>query len=163
MAQLDVITIGDNGEYRFPAAHNGLHGGQLEPLHGHTYLVTLRLRGYLDPAAMVCDFADVRTALDRVIAPLRHRTLMPARLPGGRVAVEGGQVVIECGPKRYSLPAEDVVLLPVANTTTEALAGWLLSELTVSFRPPGVQVAELVLHESPAAAGTAKLVLDGLP
>jgi 6-pyruvoyl-tetrahydropterin synthase len=158
-----AITIGANGEFRFAAAHSGLHGGELEPLHGHTYLVTLTLEGDPDEAEMVCDFADAKEALSQVIAPLKRRTIMPARLPGGTVTTRDGQVIVECGRKHYSLPAEDVVLLPVPNTTTEALAGWLLEQLTAGdwFRLPGIRSAELVLQESPAASGTARARLGG--
>jgi 6-pyruvoyltetrahydropterin/6-carboxytetrahydropterin synthase len=143
------ITIGGDGTFMFCAAHAGLHDGQLEPLHGHSYIVTLRLRGDLDPAGMVCDFSAVKTALAAVIKPLRRCTLMPARLPGGQCQQRDGQVIIDCGGKHYSLPASDVVLLPVANTTTEAIAAWLLGQLMPGLEAPGIQRAELVLAEAP--------------
>jgi 6-pyruvoyl-tetrahydropterin synthase len=122
------ITIGGDGTFMFCAAHAGLHDGQLEPLHGHSYIVTLRLHGDLDPAGMVCDFSAVKTALAAVIKPLRRCTLMPARLPGG-----------PCQQR----------LLPVANTTTEAIAAWLLGQLMPRLQAPGIQRAELVLSEAP--------------
>ena len=120
-----MITIGGGGTFAFSAAHAGLHDGQFEPLHGHSFTVTLRLHGEPDEAGMVCDFTGAKNALAAAIAPLKRRTLMPAAPPGGRCEREGGQVVIECGDQRYSLPAGDVVLLPVPNTTTEQIAAWL--------------------------------------
>lgn len=54
---------------------------------------------------------------------------MPAHPPRGTCRPDGGQVITGCGGKHYSLPAEDVALLPVANTTTEALAAHLLSKV----------------------------------
>ena len=149
---LTVITVGGDGTFGFSAAHAGLHDGQFEPLHGHSFIVTLRLHGDLDQAGMVCDFSTVKAALAAVIAPLRRRTLMPAWPPGGRCGEQDGQVVIECGAKRYSLPAGDVVLLPVVNTTTEAIAGWLLDRLISSIAVPGVHLAELILAEAPDTA-----------
>lgn len=151
---LTVITIGGTGRFTFCAAHAGLHNGQLEPLHGHSYIVTLRLHGGLDQAGMVCDFGEVKAALTAVIAPLRRRTLMPARLPGGSCRQHDGQIMIDCGATHYSLPASDVTLLPVANTTTEAIAGWLLAQLTARLHPPDVQLAELVLAEAPGTSVT---------
>ncbi len=151
---LTVISIGGGGQFAFSAAHAGLHDGQFEPLHGHSFTVTLRLHGDLDDAGMVCDFSDAKKALAAVIAPLKRRTLMPARLPGGRCKRDGGQVVIECGAKLYSLPAADVVLLPVTNTTTEAIAAWLLGQLLPVLNAPGVQLAELVLAESSDTSAT---------
>jgi hypothetical protein len=71
---------------------------------------------------MLTDFRMIREAFATAIGSLRRRTLMPARPAGGRCRTEGGQLLIECWAKRYSLPHEDVVLLPVASTTTEAIA-----------------------------------------
>jgi 6-pyruvoyl-tetrahydropterin synthase len=38
---LTRVEVG-RGEFDFSAAHAGLHDGELEPLHGHTFQVTLR-------------------------------------------------------------------------------------------------------------------------
>ena len=151
---LTVITIGGGGPFAFSAAHAGLHGGQFEPLHGHSFTVTLRLHGEPDETGMVCDFTGVKQALAAAIAPLKRRTLMPAALPGGRCEREGSQVVIECGDSFYSLPARDVVLLPVPNTTTEQLAGWLLAQVMPALAAPGVRLAELVLAEASDTSAT---------
>jgi 6-pyruvoyl-tetrahydropterin synthase len=144
-----VITVGGDGRFVFSAAHAGLHDGQFEPLHGHSFTVALRLHGDLDQGGMVCDFGVVKAALGAVIAPLRRRTLMPARPPGGRCIREDGQVVVECGGKHYSLPAGDVVVLPVVNTTTEVIAAWLLGQVMPRLEGTPVRLAELVLTEAP--------------
>lgn len=143
-----VITIGGDGQFTFCAAHAGLHDGQFEPLHGHTFTVTLRLHGDPDPAGMVLDFSTVKSELRAVIAPLRRRTLMPATPPGGRCERKGEQVIIGCGTKLYSFPAGDVVLLPVANTTTEEIAAYLLDQLTTRLGTGQICAAELVLAEA---------------
>lgn len=154
-----TIEVG-GGPFVFSAAHAGLHSGEFEPLHGHTFTVTVALTGELNDAGMVTDFSVVKNALADVIAPLRRRTLMPAQPPGGSCTTEGGQVFIECGTKRYSLPVGDVMLLPLANTTTEALAGYLLDRLLpVLVDQPGVQLAELQLAEAPDTAATATVDL----
>ena len=151
---LTVISVGGDGKFAFSAAHAGLHDGEFEPLHGHSFTVTLRLHGEPDEAGMVCDYTDAKNALAAVIAPLKRRTLMPAKLPDGRCEQDGDQVVIACGAKRYSLPAGDVVLLPVSNTTTEQIAAWLLTELTPALTAPGLRLAELILAEAPDTSAT---------
>jgi hypothetical protein len=45
-----TIEIGGT-PFVFCAAHAGLHDGEFEPLHGHTFAVTLRLSGNLDRRA----------------------------------------------------------------------------------------------------------------
>jgi 6-pyruvoyltetrahydropterin/6-carboxytetrahydropterin synthase len=150
-----AITIGGHGPFVFSAAHTGLHDGEFEPLHGHTFTVTLHLRGEPASSGMLADFRLVKKTLAGLIAPLHGRTLMAARLPGGRCRTQDGQMLIECGAKHYSLPAQDVLLLPVVNTTTEAIAGYLLGQVLPSVTgQPGLTWAELTLAEAADSAAT---------
>lgn len=143
------IEIG-GGPFVFSAAHTGLHNGEFESLHGHTFVPAVTLTGDINEDGMLLDFHDVKKALADVIAPLRRKTLMPAQPPGGSCVSEDGQMFIECGAKRYSLPLEDVTLLPMANTTTEAIAAYLLEQLVPYVRDePGVELIELRLSEAP--------------
>jgi hypothetical protein len=90
------------------------------------------------------------------IGPVRRRTLMPAGGAGVRVHTSQGRVVVEDGRRRFDLPEEDVVLLPVANTSTEELAGWLLDRTLAAFgEVGGLCRAELVLAEAPGTAAVA--------
>jgi 6-pyruvoyl-tetrahydropterin synthase len=150
-----AITIGGGGVFEFSAAHAGVHDGEFEPLHGHTFTVTLRLHGTADEAGMITDFSAVKNALAAAIGPLRRRTLMPAVIPGGQRTEEGSQVMIECGAKQYSFPAGDVLFLPVSNTTTEALAGYLLSQILPHLDGARIQLAELTLAEASDTSATA--------
>jgi 6-pyruvoyl-tetrahydropterin synthase len=86
-----MIAVGGDGTFAFSAAHAGLHDGQFEPLHGHSFTVTLRLHGEPDLTGMVCDFGAVKAALAAVITPLRRRTLMPAR-PLAQLSSHAGQL-----------------------------------------------------------------------
>jgi 6-pyruvoyl-tetrahydropterin synthase len=150
-----TVTIEITGPFQFSAAHSGLHGGQFEPLHGHTYTVGLRLRGEVGACGMLADFTLVKKALREAIAPLRRRTLMPAHPPGGSCRTRDGQVLIECGGTRFSFPAAHVVLLPVANTTTEEIAAWLLGRVLAHLADePGLTGAELTLAESVGTSAT---------
>jgi 6-pyruvoyl-tetrahydropterin synthase len=157
-----TVTIEIGGcPFEFSAAHAGLHDGQFEPLHGHTYTAGLRLHGDLGAAGMVTDFTLIKKELREAIAPLRRRTLMPEHPPGGSCRFEDGQVLIECGPTRFSFPAGHVALLPVVSTTTEAIAGWLLAQILPHLAgEPGLTSAELTLAE---AADTSATVTAALP
>jgi 6-pyruvoyl-tetrahydropterin synthase len=149
------------GPFQFSAAHAGLHDGQFEPLHGHTYTAGLRLHGDMGACGMVTDFVLIKEALREVITPLRRRTLMPQHPPGGSCRLEDGQVLIECGATRFSFPAAHVALLPVASTTTEAIAAWLLRQLLPHLAgEPGLTCAELTLAE---AADTSATITAAIP
>jgi 6-pyruvoyl-tetrahydropterin synthase len=155
------VTIEISGEpFEFSAAHAGLHDGQFEPLHGHTYTVGLRLHGDANATGMLTDFRVIKQALREAITPLRRRTLMPQHPPGGSCRVEDGQVFIECGATRFSLPAAHVTLLPVANTATEAIAGWLLSQLLSHLKDePGLTRVDLTLAEASDTSATVTAVI----
>jgi 6-pyruvoyl-tetrahydropterin synthase len=158
-----VIAIGGNGKFTFSAAHAGLHDGEFEPMHGHSFSVMLRLHGEPDETGIVYDFTKAKDLLAAVIAPLKRRTIMPVSPPGGCCQHDGNQVVITCGTKRYSLPATDVVLLPVPNTTTEQIAAWLLGELVPLLDAPGLRRADLTLAEAPDTSATVTARLGPLP
>lgn len=68
-----TIEIGD-GPFVFCAAHAGLHDGQFERLHGHTFTVTLRLHGSLGAAGML-------TTSRRSRKPSPRRSLRCAAAP----------------------------------------------------------------------------------
>ncbi|MGH3480208.1 MAG: 6-pyruvoyl trahydropterin synthase family protein [Pseudonocardiaceae bacterium] len=150
-------------EFGFYAAHIALYHGEVEPLHGHTFGVTLRLSGKLDTSGMVAEFSEIKPALRDAVAPLRRRTLVPGQAPELQITPENDALSIIAGRKRYLLPAEDVTVLPLANTTLEALAGYLLSQVLPTLQTAGLVTAELELSELPGTAATAHATLTGAP
>jgi hypothetical protein len=142
------------GPYTFPAAHVELHDGELRPMDGHTYRVTVRLQ--VCPAIWRSeDGAIVQMTVNKLIAPLRHRTLVAAQPAAGRCLAGDREVTVEAGQYRYVLPRDHVRLLPIGNTTVDALAGYLLDELTRELvEVAGVTRNELTLAESPVTAVT---------
>ncbi|MGH3909658.1 MAG: hypothetical protein ACRDRM_02405, partial [Pseudonocardiaceae bacterium] len=63
---------------------------------------------------------------------------------------------IIAGRKRYVLPAEDVTVLPLANTTLEAIAGYLLDQVLPALRTAGLLAVELEVAEPPGTSATAR-------
>lgn len=155
---LTTLEVG-RGEFRFSAAHNGLHDGELETLHGHTFVATLRLLGSPGDDGMLVDFGVVKQALRQAIAPLHRRTLMPGLAAVVDIAHTGDTAVITCGRKRYVFPVEDVVVLPLTNTSTEAIATYLLDRVLEQVPTVGLSRAELELSEAPDQSATARVDL----
>lgn len=152
---LTTVLVG-RGEFGFSAAHAGLHDGEFEPLHGHTFQVTLRLLGIPGDDGMLLDFGEIKTALREAIAPLRRRTMMPGHAPEVLITRENGTLSVVAGRKRYVLPAEDVVVLPLTNTTTEAIAGYLLERALPYLHGYGLTSVELEVSEAPDTSATAR-------
>ncbi|WP_042404469.1 6-pyruvoyl trahydropterin synthase family protein [Streptacidiphilus carbonis] len=146
----------------FNAAHTGLHEGVFEPLHGHTYQVVLAAWGLPDSSGMVADFRVLKQQLREVIAPLKRRTLIAVDTPGVLVEeVSGDQLRVTGGGACFSLPRSWTALLPVAGTSTEALACYLVAELArrLGAACPAVERLELTLTESAECSATAEAVL----
>ena len=127
-----------------------------KPLHGHTFQVALRVSGEPDTRGMVAEFSELKPAMRDAVAPLRRRTLVPGRAPELWITPYNESLSIICGRKRYLLPAEDVTMLPLANTTLEALAGYLLSQVLPQLQSAGLVAAELELSEFPGTSATAR-------
>jgi 6-pyruvoyltetrahydropterin/6-carboxytetrahydropterin synthase len=81
--------------------------------------------------------------------------MLPRHNPHIRVTELGGQVEVTYGPRRWSFPAGDCVLLPIANTTAELLARYLAGRLRAAladrfhFHPTLLRVE---VEESPGQA-----------
>lgn len=104
-------------------------GSQCERLHGHNYRVAVEVEGPLDENQYVFDFIALKELTQQLTAELDHRMLLPTRSQSIRVTEEGMQVTARYGDRHWSFPREDCVLLPIANTTAELLAGYLARQL----------------------------------
>ncbi len=111
-------------EHKFSCAHMTVFpDGRKERLHGHNYTVSVAL----DLAAVgfehLIDFAAIKRAVAAECADWRERTLVAEESPRlERLRREGGELeMVLCG-QRYVFPEADVLILPIDNTTTEALA-----------------------------------------
>ncbi len=155
---LTTLEMG-RAEFGFYAAHLAVYDGEVEPLHGHTFHVTLRLSGELDANGMLVEFSEIRAAVREAVAPLRRRTLVPGQAPELEITSTHGTLSITAGRKRYVLPAEDVTVLPLTNTTLEAIAGYLLGQVLPQLRKAGLVAAELEVAEPPGTSAMARVDL----
>ena len=109
----------------FAAAHFiTLPGHRCERLHGHNSRAGVTVEGNLDPESwFVVDFLTLKGLMTRFTGEWDHRVLLPAQNPQLTIARTGERVTVRFdGADRYSFPADDCLLLPVANTTAELLA-----------------------------------------
>ncbi|MCE9632191.1 MAG: 6-pyruvoyl tetrahydropterin synthase family protein [Planctomycetia bacterium] len=120
-----------------------------EPVHGHNWTVGVDVEGRPDPHGMVVDFIALRDAVTAILAGLDHKMLLPTANPWLTVATAPGPcggdevTVIFKNRRRWVFPADECVLLPVANTTAEWIARWIGTELDAALHSSG--------HAPPAA------------
>ncbi len=110
---------------KFAAAHMATLGDELEPLHGHNYLVRCRVDGTLTADRWVIDFAALKTYVREVCDFLDHHFLLQERAPLLDIARDGDGWTVGFHGRTYRFPAADVRALPIENTTAELLAEYI--------------------------------------
>ena len=120
---------------KFAAAHFIAYPGVREPLHGHNYQVSVRVEADLGPDGYVLDFGLVKRVAKALCEELDERTLVPARSDCLRVteSPQMVEVTTEAG-HAFRFPACDVRLLPIAHSSAEELAAYLLGRLRDALR-----------------------------
>ena len=135
--------MGDEGRFRlvlakedfkFSVAHFTVFSAEeAELLHGHNYRVAVEIAGPgVGELGLLADVAALKAEIRRLCGELDSRTLLPTESPLVEVERRGGEVEVRYCDRTYLLPAADVVLLPLANTSMELLARLLWQRLAPS-------------------------------
>jgi 6-pyruvoyltetrahydropterin/6-carboxytetrahydropterin synthase len=103
--------------------------GRREPLHGHNYQVSVAMEGELDSAGVVLDFIAFKPLVKQVCDALDHRTLIQTNSTDIDVRKTNKEVQILYKKQKLILPRGDVILLPLANTSTELLAEYIAGQI----------------------------------
>jgi 6-pyruvoyltetrahydropterin/6-carboxytetrahydropterin synthase len=142
-------------EHKFSCAHMTVFpDGRKERLHGHNYTVGVAIDLADIGFDRLIDFGLIKREVAALCAAWRERTLLAERSPRlERLTRSGGEVeLVLCG-RRYVFPEEDVLLLPIDNTTAEALsdhfAALLSDRLAPSLRGSAALGLEVTIEESP--------------
>ena len=132
--------------FNFASAHFLIFSnGQREPLHGHNYQVAVKLEGEIDHAGVVLDFIAFKPMIKRICDALDHRTLVQTNSPILKVQRRAREVEVHYRKQRIILPKQDVILLPLANTSTELLAEYVADRIRRQVRRqfPATQIRYL--------------------
>lgn len=114
----------------FCAGHFITYGDHLcEALHGHNYRAGVVLEGSLDEHCCVFDFVTLKHMMKEFVDELDHRVLLPLENPLLQISEHDDHITTIYKNKRYTFPREDVVLLPLPNTTAEMLACHLAAKV----------------------------------
>jgi 6-pyruvoyltetrahydropterin/6-carboxytetrahydropterin synthase len=156
------ITIARD-QYKFSCAHMTVFpDGSKERLHGHNYTLGISLELSDTSFAKIIPFSAVRTALGDLCTAWKERVLLAAHNPYFHVDHHDEREIEFrlCG-RRYVLPSEDILLLPIDNIAVEPLAGHcaevLRQRLDAVLSVPHVRALEVTVSESPGQGATALL------
>ena len=152
----------EHNTLRFAAAHFATFAGDLEPLHGHNYQVTVELTGALTPDSWVLDFSVAKRLVRELCQELDHKFILAAANPHLTVTHAAGEYEIRFGSRRYVFPEGDVAPLDIDNTMAERLAEWIASRLAARLADIGahnVMSIGVGVEEMPGQAGWFRLDL----
>ena len=132
--------------FNFASAHFLIFAdGRREPLHGHNYQVSVVMEGELDRAGVVLDFITFKPMVKQICDALDHRTLIQTESPAIKVLRGSKEIEIRYKKQKIILPRQDVILLPLANTSTELLAEHIANQIRRQVRQqfPGSKIRHM--------------------
>jgi len=153
--------------FKFSAAHFLIFpDGTSERLHGHNYRVAVQLQGTLSPHGLVLDFRAVKPVVREICDELDEHWLVPGEHPVLRHARRpDGVVEVSYRDLYYAAPAEDVLVLPINNTSSENLAAWfgrqLRSRLANRFEDVAIHRLHVSVEETPGQSGVYEYTNEG--
>lgn len=114
----------------FSAAHFIIGHEKCKHLHGHNWKVGVSVEGEPDERGLVVDFIKLKEKVDEICNRYDHRLLLPEKnLELRRERSKEGKTLINVHDKEFVFPSEDVVWLPILNTTVEEIVRVIANEL----------------------------------
>jgi len=117
--------------FKFSCAHFLIFpDGSKERLHGHNYHVDAEIEGLLTDKGIVIDFIQVKPVIRELCDFLDEHWLVPAEHP--ELVIESrddGHTAVRYRECQYLAPSDEIITLPINNTSAENLATWIGREL----------------------------------
>ena len=131
--------------FKFSAAHFLIFpDGSAERLHGHNYRVFVEIEAELTRHGLVLDFKQVKPLVRELVDGLDEHWLGPGNHPVlAWKERDDGLIEVRYLERFYAAPREDVIVLPINNTSSENLATWIGRELHQRL---GKRFADLALY-----------------
>jgi 6-pyruvoyltetrahydropterin/6-carboxytetrahydropterin synthase len=143
---------------KFSAAHFLIFpDGSAERLHGHNYKVYVDLHTDLDAHGLVVNFKEIKPLVRELCSELNEHVLLPGQHPVLTATRTGEHYDVRYRERRYLIPHDEVIVLPIGNTSAENLAGWfgrtLLERCTAKWPTLGVRQLGVGVEETPGQRG----------
>lgn len=127
----------DKDYLKFSAAHFLIFpDGSAERLHGHNYKVFVELHTELDRHGLVVNFQEIKPLVRALCDELDEHLLIPGQHPVLTSQRVGDSMEIRYRTRCYLVPADEVIVLPICNSSAENLAAWFGRTLRHRMRAP---------------------------
>lgn len=137
--------------------------GTREPLHGHNYRVMVHGLGHRLEGDMVFDFLHIKPIVREMCDSLDHRLLLPGDNPHLKIQKEKNHIHLTTPDgSHFTIPSQDVIIMPLPNTSVERLAHYLAHQIREAVRQRfsfAFDKIEVEVEETPGQS--AIFVLEG--
>jgi len=117
--------------FKFSCAHFLIFpDGSKERLHGHNYYVEAEIEGALGDEGIVIDFIQVKPVIRELCDGLDEHWILPGEHDELAVSPrDDGHTEVTYRDARYLAPSDEILVLPINNTSAENFATWIGREL----------------------------------
>lgn len=157
---MESFSIDLHKEYfKFSCAHFLIFpDGSRERLHGHNYHVQIEIGGDLGERGLVIDFIEAKPVVRELCDRLDEHWLIPGEHPELKYHHrDDGHTEVVYREDRYLAPTDDVIVLPINNSSVENLARWIGGELLHALRDrfgnTQVRRVRVAVSETPGQRG----------
>ncbi len=138
--------------------------GTREPLHGHNYRVSVNGHHNTLDGDMVLDFLDLKPIVRSVCDELDHKLLIQGENPQLEMSKSENQWEFKTPDgSRFSIPASDVLVLPIKNTSVERIAGHLAKVIDLELQKKfnfSFNILEVEVEESKGQSVIFRLIKE---
>ncbi len=139
--------------FKFSAAHFLIFDEKhAERLHGHNYQVqvdiTAPAAGDLHADGYFVDFNVFKKIIKARLDSWDEIVLLPKNQKDMKFKENGISLEVTFRDRFYVFPRNEVILLPVTNTSVEQLSRLLAEEFYANFKPYGVQKVQVTVEET---------------
>jgi len=152
-------------ELKFASAHMTVFpDGSKEALHGHNYITEVSLDLESIELSQMVPFSSFKTFILKICEEWDEKVLLQKNCPFFKILSETSQDIefLLC-KKRYILPRDEVILLPLDNIATETLANLfcqkLLNYLETQNFFQNIRGIQVKIEESPGQGSTRSFLL----
>lgn len=139
--------------FKFSSAHFLIFDEQnAEKLHGHNYQVQVEIglpqeqefknKGYF------LDFNEFKSFIKKQCDFLDEHVLLPKDNSEIQTTVQGASLRVQFRDRIYLFPKEEVILLPMVNTSVEQLSKYLCEIFFVKFKDSGLKFIRVYVEET---------------
>ncbi|MBC7371149.1 MAG: 6-carboxytetrahydropterin synthase [Bdellovibrionaceae bacterium] len=148
--------------FKFSAAHFLIFDEKnAERLHGHNYLVKVEIGipegSTLDANGFFVDFNVFKKYIKQQLDRWDEMVLLPAKHVDMKIETKITSMEVRFRDRFYAFPANEVVLLPVNNTSVEQLSRLLAEDFMQEFAKFKLSFISVYVEESAGQGATTKV------